>query len=429
PGRRRTVPTSRSALTTRCAATPIDANFNPADARIDEKEYRLALGFDRPTGWGNWSTLASISYAEVTDVRAFLHPDLSGSADTQHQRRYVADDYFDTHLLHKFAGDAALIVGADLLCGHGSQTTLNDNSAYTVPLNGSVLPPPTPALPVNEIGTIDDRRLFSGAYAQIDWKPDDRWDFAAGARLNDVHEHKISSDLLIEPPLSAGESVGKTTIRPTETIGASYRIWALRRDKIILYTDYRNEFKPAAIDFGPDYTPSLLQPETAQSYEAGLKGIAAEGRVDYQADLFRLNFHDLVVATSSGALANAGGERLEGIEAEVRYRLRGDLELAVDAGYHYARFTHYLYFDGTTNVDVAGRQLTLAPHALAAVGLLRNAAGTRPLSPATSAAAFSTSRTSRRSAATRSWMRTSAIASAESAYGWRATISRIAGRR
>ena len=78
----------------------------------------------------------------------------------------------------------------------------------------------------------------------------------------------------------------------------------------MVYADYRNAFKPAAIDFGPDYTPDLLRPEEAQSYEVGLKGSADDARVSYQAEVFRLNFTNLVVATSSGALANAAGESL-----------------------------------------------------------------------------------------------------------------------
>jgi len=99
--------------------------------------------------------------------------------------------------------------------GWGLRTTLNGNGVYTVPLSGSVLPSPTTALPVNEIGTVYDRRIFSGQYAQIDWKPDDRWDLLAGIRLNEAYEHKESSDLVLPPMLSA-ESVSKTMIRPSE---------------------------------------------------------------------------------------------------------------------------------------------------------------------------------------------------------------------
>jgi len=352
------------------AATPIDANFNPADARVDENKYQLAIGYVLPTAWGRWSTLASFAYSDITDIRAFLHPDLSGTADTQNQRRHIDDDYFDTHLAHRLARDATLIVGADLLYGHGWQTTLNGNSAYTVPLDGSVLPPATSPAAVNEIGTVNDRRWFSGAYAQFDWKPNDRWDLSGGVRLNDAYEHKDSSDRLLAPPDFSAVSVGKTMIRPTETFGASYRAWRRRNDEFIVYADYRNAFKPSALDFGPDYTPNLLSPETAQSYEAGVKGAAADGQLSYQADLFLLNFHNLVVATSSGALANAAGERLEGIELQGRYGFAANWTFVANAAYHDARFTHYLYFDGVANVDVGGRQLTLAPHLLASAGLL-----------------------------------------------------------
>jgi iron complex outermembrane recepter protein len=351
------------------ALTPIDANFNPADARIDEDKAHLTLGYTQPTAWGSWETLASWARSDVTDVRAFLHPDDSGTADTQSQRRHIDDGYFDTHLTKGLGGDTTLVAGADLLYGWGAQTTRNGNSAYTVPLDGSVLPPPAAAIPANEIGTIADRRVFAGAYAQFDWKPDARWDVTAGVRMNEAYEHKDSSDDFTNPPLAAAETVSKTMLRPTETLGVSYRAFQQGRDELVLFADVRNAFKPAAVDFGPDYTPDLLSPETALSYELGLKGAAADGRLSYQAELFRLDFNNLVVATSSGALANAAAERLQGIEAEARIELAQDLALMLNASYHDATFSQYLFFDGVNTVDVAGRELPLSPHVLAAAGL------------------------------------------------------------
>ncbi len=352
------------------ALTPIDANFNPADARIDENKYHVAIGYSQPTGWGTWDSLVSYAYSDVTDIRAFLHPDLSGAADTQSQRRYIDDGYFDTHLTNILSGDATLIIGADLLYGHGRQTTLNGNSGYTVPLDGSVLPPLASVVPVTEIGTIDDRRQFAGQYAQVDWKLDGRWDVIGGIRVNEAYEHKTTSDLVFPPPQLASGDVSKTMIRPTETLGVSYRAWVDGKNEAVVYVDVRNAFKPAAIDFGPDYRPDLLSPETTQSYEVGVKGATADGRITYHAELFQLDFHNLVVRTSSGALANAAGEKLKGIDAEARYQLTADLVFAASASYHDAAFTHYLFFDGVSNVDVAGRQLPLSPHVLAAAGIL-----------------------------------------------------------
>jgi iron complex outermembrane receptor protein len=350
--------------------TPINANFNPADARINENAYQLSLDYSHPTPLGRWDTRVSYAYSKVTDIRAFLHPDLSGAADTQNQHRLIEDGYFDTHLAISLSRRAHVLVGTDLLYGRGVQRSLNGNSAYTVPLNGSVVPPPTWTFPPNEVGALDDRRLFAGQYAQLDFRPDGRWDILAGVRLNEAYEHKDSSDLTLPPPVLLAQTVSKTLVKPTETVGASYRLWRSGRDEAHLYANYRQAFKPAAIDFGPDYTPALLSPETADSYEAGLKGDALDGRLDYQLEAFQLDFSNLVVSSPSGALVNAGGERLRGTELELHYELSKELALIAAASYHDAIYTQYLFFDGVSTVNVAGRELPLSPHLLASAGIL-----------------------------------------------------------
>ncbi len=351
--------------------TPINANFNPADARIDQNEYHGQVGYERPTALGDWSTLVSIAHSDIKDARAFLHPDLSGDADSQNQDRHIDDDYIDTHLTNTF-GPSVLTAGADLLYGHGQQTTRNGNTGYTVPLDGSVLPPPTSQIAVNEIGKLDDDRVFAGQYAQLDWKPASRWDVTAGLRLNETYEHKISSDFSTPPPTLDSQAASRTVVRPTETVGASYRAWRDGADELVAYADFRNAFKPSALDFGPDYTPTILLPETAKSYEAGLKGAVADGRLTYQAELFQLDFSNLVVATASGDLANAAGERLRGVELETQWQVAPNLSLAGNFAYHDATFTQYLFADPDSglSVDVGGNQLPLSPHILASGGLL-----------------------------------------------------------
>ena len=350
--------------------TPINANFNPADAKIEESRYHVALGYSQPAAAGVWETLISYAYSDIKDIRAFLEPDLSGAADTQNQRRRIDDGYFDTHVTQVFSNDTSVVAGGDLLYGRGRQTTLNGTAAYVAPLNGSFLPLPTTALPVNEIGTVNDKRLFAGQYAQVDWKPDDRWDLLAGVRLNEAYEHKDSSDLTLPPRALLAESIHKTMLRPSQTVGVSYRLWAAGKDQAVAYADFRNAFKSAAIDFGPDYRPDLLSAETAQSYEAGLKGAEADGRLNYQGELFVMDFNDLVVPTNSGALANAAAERLKGVELETRYELTRNVEIAVNASYHDARFKRYLFIDRDAGVEVGGRRLPLSPRVLASAGLL-----------------------------------------------------------
>jgi len=355
--------------------TPLNANFNPADAAINEDEYQLAIGYSLTTSWGKWDTLVSLSRSTVDDIRAFLHSDLSGAADTQNQKRLILDHYFDTHLSAEL-GRATVVAGADLLYGYAKQTTLNGNSAYTVPLDGSVVPPPTAELPVNEYGYLSDKRLFAGQYVQLDWKPASRWDVTAGVRLNETHESKFSSDQTL-PPFTpteqyTAENASRDVVRTTSTLGMSYRLWAHGDDRAVVYADYRNAFKPSALDFGPDYQPAVLLPETARMYEAGLRGVAADGRLSYQTEVFRLDFDNLVVPTESGFLTNAAAEQLRGGELEARLALTDELVLAANYAYHDAHFTNYLLFDADTNsyVNVAGRQLPLSPYHLASAGLL-----------------------------------------------------------
>ena len=39
----------------------------------------------------------------------------------------------------------------------------------------------------------------------------------------------------------------------------------------MVYADYRNSYKPLAIDFGPEAEVEVLKPETVNSYEFGAK--------------------------------------------------------------------------------------------------------------------------------------------------------------
>ena len=76
---------------------PINANFNPANARIDQNEYHVALGYEQKTSLGDWSTLLSIAHSDIRDGLPRLPaPDLGGDADGQDQSRRIDDDYFNT---------------------------------------------------------------------------------------------------------------------------------------------------------------------------------------------------------------------------------------------------------------------------------------------------------------------------------------------
>ncbi|HEY2032762.1 MAG TPA: TonB-dependent receptor [Rhizomicrobium sp.] len=357
--------------------TPINANYNPANGRIDENRYHADIGYSLPTGFGTWETLLSFANSSTRDIRGFLRSDLiddgSENADSQDQHRLIEDGYFDTHITHALAENADLVFGTDLLFGLGRQRSVN--GAYYVPLSGLVVALPTTSLHVDEINTIRDKRLFGGQYAEVDWHPASAWDVTAGLRLNETYENKASVHIDgFDPAADENARAKGNQTRLSGSVGASYQAWKDSDGEAVLYADYRNAFKPAAIDFGPDYTPDVLNPETAQSYEVGVKGGLLGGDLSYQLEAFLLDFSNLVVSEtdSSGApvLRNAGGERLKGIEFDARYQLAPDLSLAGNFAYHDARFTKFILDEGGPPEDLGGNQLTLAPHILAAAGLL-----------------------------------------------------------
>ena len=357
-----------TALTT---LTPLDANYNPTDARIDETRYHGVIGYSHATPLGVWDTTASLSYAHINDVRGFLRTDLV-NADSQRQGRNIDDDYFDSHFTTPLGPDANVTWGADLLYGRGSQAS--QNGGYFPVLPGGPLPATTD-LHVDEINAVYDRRVFIGQYVQIDWKFGSRWDVNGGLRLNETRERKRSTHIDgFDPTADTFGARARKVTRLSGAAGLSYRAWDAGLDEAVLYFDYRNTFKPAAFDFGPDNTPAILEPETAQSWEAGVKGRLSGGRLDYKVGLFYLDFSNLVVATADAngypIHENAGGEHLKGVEAEGQWHVTPALSISAAGSWHDARFTRYTATEGGAQVIADGHQLTLSPHWLGSVGLI-----------------------------------------------------------
>ncbi len=357
--------------------TPLDANYNPRDAKLDENRYHFVLGYALPTPIGDWDSTASYTYSTIRDIRGFLREDLNDdgepNADGFNQHRNILDTYFDTHFSLKPLSGVEIVYGADLLYGLGRQSS--GNFEYVAPLDGAAPPPRSSNFNVDEVVTSRDERTFAGVYLQGDWKPDAAWDVFAGVRLNYTEEIKRAAvNSNVDPDESESAKASRDNLRVTGTVGASYRFFQQGRDEAVAYADYRHSYKPAAFDFGFEYEPEILQPETGDSYEIGLKGKALDGRLEWDTSLFLLNFKNLVV-TTNGSTENAGAERFQGGELELRFAPfkagnLHDYQVLANYSYHDARFRDYNQDFGGTPTQLKGRQLELAPTHLAAFGVL-----------------------------------------------------------
>ena len=360
--------------------SPLDANLNPVDAAIVEHRTRLTLGYSHPFGAGEWDTRLSYTRASVHDVRGFVRAALAigddgNNADGFNQIRTIDDLWFDSFIALPLAGGVDLTTGVDWLYGRGAQQSYN--FAYVAALDGSGVAPASSNYDVDEVNSLRNTRNFGGLYTQLNWAPTDLMTVLAGVRLNHTHEQQDSGHIdTLDSTASFAGSASRIATRLSGSGGVTVWLWGDRASGADgrLFVEYRNTFKPAAIDFGPDVNVTVLTPEQADGFEAGLRGHALGGRLEWEVAAFSLDFANLVVHTIDAlgdpVLANAGTERFEGVEAELRWNLRDDLRLNGAFSYHDARFGYTQQAQDGVPVELKGHELDMSLHDIGSFGIL-----------------------------------------------------------
>jgi len=359
--------------TTLTPLVPLDANHNPSGAFLDDTRISAAFGFERP-GWrgAKWSATGSFSHSGQDMFRGFLST-VAPTADNATGLREqidLLDLYADTHLTWSLSPRVRLVAGGDFLHGLGDGN--GATFTYSVPLSG------TPAPAVGEASTlglhVEDRREFVGGYTLMEWDATPRVRISGGVRLNVTFEE-------------GGEGVetaneqdkGVTNVRPGGSVGAIVSAWQRGADHVKLYVNYRDTFKPAAVDFGLGEAEGgteeagRLKPETAHSVDGGLKMRALQGRFDVEADAFLMDFANLVTATTINglpALMNTGTQRFQGVELAADVRLPAAFLGRTTYSFHDAHFTDFgQTFDGVPTV-LNGNRLELSARNLWSGGLI-----------------------------------------------------------
>ena len=357
---------------------PVDANDNPRGAKQDEDRGQIALGYVLPTGLGDWSTRLAVARSSAQNVRGFLRADFADdgvthNADGFQQDVHRTEIYFDSHVATPFNDRSTLVWGVDHLYGKGDQKS--NNFEYAVLPDGSNAPD-WKTLHIDEATRLDDKRNFSGVYADLEYALTDAWRLEAGLRFNHTSESTrgFGVDLTGATPQITTSGVDhRSDNRWAGALGTSYRFWQDGKDYLTAYASYRNTFKPAVVDFGPEPQFAILKPEDARSGEIGIKGRHLDGRFEWDLSVFRMDFRNLVVHQDVGGLpglVNAGNERFEGAEAEARWNLADGFSVVGTYAYHDARFGDYVQdFDGAPT-QLSGNLLEMSPQHLGSVGLM-----------------------------------------------------------
>jgi iron complex outermembrane receptor protein len=352
---------------------PLDANYNPDGAFLNDSRYTGTVRYDQPLWGSTWSSTLSASHAGQDIFRGFLSDVVSPVAPARGIRGTVdlTDVYFDTHFAWSHSPRWQVVTGLDHL--HGEGKAVGGAFDYTVNLSGNPAPPiPVPAVPDDD--QVEDRREFSGLYGFVAFEPSQRFRIEGGLRLNRTMEEREDPREKATKPAGEADAGDREDTRLSGTVGVQWTAWSRGSDSARLFADYRNAFKPAAFDFGigegdtGGEEEGLLEPETANTYEAGARARLAGGRLGLEASGFWMDFENLVIATTVNGvpgLTNSGKNRFKGIELEMEWRAQGHLFLRGSYSLHDARFIDSIQlFDGVPT-QLANKRIEMSAHNMA----------------------------------------------------------------
>jgi iron complex outermembrane receptor protein len=362
-------------------AVPLDANHNPDGAFLNENRFSIATGYDRPLAGGSWSVTAQLASAEQKIFRGFLSA-LSDDPERDNARGIrenidTLDLYADTHLAWSSSPEWKVLAGFDYI--HGNGDAEGADFGYFAPLSGD---PATSVVEPTELDLgVEDRRDFIGLYTFGEWYPVERLRLEAGIRLNRTDEEREGEEGESAPNPAEEAANHQENTRLSGSLGAAFTVWQNGADRLRLVALYKNTFKPAAFDFGlaeggeEGEGEGLLDPETAASYEVGVKGRLLDARVSYEVMGFLMDFENLVIAqvvNGLPSLTNGGNQRFKGVDFVFGYELPQHWSARATYGYHDARFTDYLTEFDSVPTQLSGKRLEMSPHHLASCGLVHS---------------------------------------------------------
>ena len=209
-----------------------------------------------------------------------------------------------------------------------------------------------------------------GVFLQGTYPVNDQLKVTVGARYNREKRQGAGSFIFDALGANVPTDKGKTWDALTPRFNLEYtteggQLW---------YGSLTRGFKSGVINVGSQN--DVINPEFVWSLEAGLKGRANDGNVEYRAAAFYYRYTDLQVgfvnAQSVVQTVNAASARNYGFELELRARLAEGLTADFHAtllSAKYQDFTTGDYRQGFRQVDLSGNYLQNAPASTAFAGL------------------------------------------------------------
>jgi len=211
------------------------------------------------------------------------------------------------------------------------------------------------------------------AFGTIDWDIMDQLTLNLGARY--THETK---DLIFNLDGAASGGLGIATLpnflndRSEDQFKPTLGLTFAANENLNFYAKFSTGFKSGGfnVDFlSPTATTDFtFDTETVESFEVGIKGTAADGRLQFDAAAFKANYNnfqilqfvDLGGGATSIQLRNAAKVKTQGFEASASLYITDNLKVGANVGILDAAFTSFPDAAGI-GVNFDGNKLPNAP--------------------------------------------------------------------
>ena len=348
----------------------IDQNYAVGGARVDHHVIGLFNTVSTPLATNiRFENVLGVTHDSSGQIRSWVTEFDETGGESEGISLYPKETvvYDDAHAIfdfaaagtHRVVAGAALTWGKTTAEGHGFDFEFS-TIPFEVPTYGT--------FPFGDNRNFTDRRTFFGIYVNDEWTPVKWFTLAFGGRYDFTSESlHVFQQENGDPDFDTVDDE-RTDNKPSWGVSGLFRIVdrpAGALTAVSLYGAARRNFKPAAPNLTEAENAHILEPETTNMQEGGLKTLWLDGALSLNITWFHMIFENMVVGvlTPDGpGLTNAGSQRFQGTEVEIGYALPFLEGLSFYGGYahHDARFKEFSFFtpDGTFRV-VNGKRLEL----------------------------------------------------------------------
>jgi iron complex outermembrane receptor protein len=241
----------------------------------------------------------------------------------------------------------------------------------------------------SEVGgqeTFDTNEIDSLAFfGSVTWKPTPQWEATAGLRYTKETISASQGKVLSGPLITLGPQLGTAFAVPTITlpdaeddnVSPTLSVKYSPTRDLTFYATGSKGFRSGGYNLAPiSRTPTNLAayaasqkfaPETVTNYEAGVKSDLLDGRLSFNAAVFKLDYRDfqrsifVVTPTSQTTQTLNTSATVTGGELEGRWRATDRLTLAATYGYQKSEYDDYRNAPINTTAGLKIVNLTGAP--------------------------------------------------------------------